>query len=141
MKPNKQEHSDVDDLFQMLLEQLLDQRNALYRLARQMNWEMAEIRLGGLYAEVGRHGLPNRLMVGLHYLKHAFNERDETVVARWVENPYWQYFFGERYFRHEMPIDPNHCCQNLRLCNSNLTFKTSMQGKARINKQYFVTVT
>ena len=30
----------------------------------------------------GRPGIPIRLMVGLHYLKHAFNESDETVVAR-----------------------------------------------------------
>ena len=34
-------------------------------------------------------GIPIRLMVGLHYLKHTFNESDETVVDRWVENPYW----------------------------------------------------
>ena len=46
-------------------------------------------------------------MVGLHYLKHTFNESDESVVARWVENPYWQYFCGEEYFRHTLPIDPS----------------------------------
>jgi len=28
-------------------------------------------------------------MVGLHYLKHAFDESDESVVARWIENPHW----------------------------------------------------
>jgi IS5 family transposase len=46
-------------------------------------------------------------MVGLHYLKHTFNESDESVVARWVENPCWQYFCGEEYFRHAVPIDPS----------------------------------
>ncbi len=46
-------------------------------------------------------------MVGLHYLKHAFNESDESVVARWVENPYWQYCCGEEFFRHKLPIDPS----------------------------------
>lgn len=107
MKPKKQERSAVDDLFRMRLEQLLDQRNALYRLAGKIDWGMAEAHFGGLYAEVGRPALPIRLMVGLHYLKHAFNESDETVVTRWVENPYWQYFCGEEYFRHEMPIDPS----------------------------------
>ncbi len=30
-------------------------------------------------------------MVGLLYLKHAYDESDESVVARWVENPYWQH--------------------------------------------------
>jgi len=33
MKPKKQEHSGCDDLFRMRLEQILDQRHALYRLA------------------------------------------------------------------------------------------------------------
>ena len=27
-------------------------------------------------------------MVGLLYPKHAYDESDESVVARWVENPY-----------------------------------------------------
>ena len=107
MKPKKQERSRSDDLFRMRLEQMLDQRHALYRLAGKIDWTAVEERFGGLYAEEGRPGIPIRLMVGLHYLKHAFNESDETVVERWVENPYWQYFCGEEYFRHEMPIDPS----------------------------------
>lgn len=107
MKPKKQERAVTDDLFRMRLEQMLDQRHALYRLAGAIDWAAAEERFGGLYAEEGRPGIPIRLMVGLHYLKHAFNESDETVVDRWVENPYWQYFCGEEYFRHAMPIDPS----------------------------------
>lgn len=107
MKPKKQERSGCDDLFRMRLEQMLDQRHALYRLAGTIDWTAVEARFGGLYAEEGRPGIPIRLMVGLHYLKHAFNESDESVVARWVENPYWQHFCGEEYFRHEMPINPS----------------------------------
>ena len=107
MKPKKQESSACEDLFRMRLEQMLDQRHALYRLAGKLDWEAAEVRFGGLYAEEGRPGIPIRLMVGLHYLKHAFDESDESVVARWVENPYWQYFCGEEYFRHTVPIDPS----------------------------------
>ena len=41
-----------------------------------------------------------------HYLKHAFDESDESVVARWVENPYWQYFCGFEYMQHDCPIHP-----------------------------------
>jgi IS5 family transposase len=67
----------------------------LYRLAGKIDWDLAEARFGGLYAEEGRPGIPIRLMVGLHYLKHTFNESDESVVARWVENSCWQYFCGE----------------------------------------------
>ena len=79
----------------MRLEQILDQRHALYRLAGKIDWAAVEERFGTLYSEEGRPGIPIRLMVGLHYLKHAFNESDETVVDRWVENPYWQHFCGE----------------------------------------------
>ena len=107
MKPKKQEKSRCDDLFRMRLEQMLDQRHGLYRLSGKIDWSMVEERFGGLYGEEGRPGIPIRLMVGLHYLKHTFNESDETVVARWVENPYWQYFCGEEYFRHTLPIDPS----------------------------------
>jgi len=54
----------------------------------------------------GRPGLPIRLVVGLHYLKYAYNESDESVVERFLENPYWQYFCGFEYFQHEFPF----CC-------------------------------
>jgi IS5 family transposase len=37
MKPKKQERSASDDLFRMRLEQMLDQRNALYRLAGKID--------------------------------------------------------------------------------------------------------
>ena len=107
MKPKEQQRSACEDLFRIRLEQMLDQRHALYRLTGKIDWSVAEARFGGLYAEEGRPGIPIRLMVGLHYLKHAFNESDESVVARWVENPYWQYFCGEEYFRHTLPIDPS----------------------------------
>jgi IS5 family transposase len=46
-------------------------------------------------------------MAGLHYLKQAFGLSDEMVVKSWVENPYWQYFCGEEYFQHRLPIDPS----------------------------------
>jgi len=45
--------------------------------------------------------------VGLHYLKYAYNESDESVVERLLENPYWQYFCGFEYFEHEVPLDPS----------------------------------
>jgi transposase, IS5 family len=48
-----------------------------------------------------------RLVVGLHYLKHAYNESDESVVARLLENPYWQYFCGFKQFQYELPLDPS----------------------------------
>jgi IS5 family transposase len=73
-----------------------------------MDWSIFEQEFGPLYVEnFGRPGLPIRLVVGLHYLKYAYNESDESVVERLLENPYWQYFFGFEYFEHEVPLDPS----------------------------------
>ncbi|PLX73680.1 MAG: hypothetical protein C0614_12705 [Desulfuromonas sp.] len=47
-------------------------------------------RFGRLFADNKRPSLPTRLMVGLHYLKHAFSESEKPVVVRLLENPYWQ---------------------------------------------------
>ena len=46
-------------------------------------------------------------MVGSMLLKQMYNLGDETFVARWIENPYWQYFCGETYFQYEEPYDPS----------------------------------
>lgn len=89
------------------LRELLDKQHPLYQLAAAINWQVFEDALGKFYAdEVGRPGLPIRLLVGLHYLKHLYDLSDEVVVASWVENPYWQYFCGEQVFQHRLPCDP-----------------------------------
>ena len=41
--------------------------------------------------------MPTRLMAGLAILKHTFDLSDEELCARWVENPYFQYFCGEEF--------------------------------------------
>ena len=106
MKPLEPIQSATEDMFRERLENLLDLRHPLIRLSLQIEWSVFNQSFGELYdAEIGRPGLPIRLLVGLHYLKHAFDMSDEEVVLRWVENPYWQYFCGEEYFQHRLPID------------------------------------
>jgi IS5 family transposase len=107
MKPRKSGSIPQADMFRLSLDQMLNQRHALYKLAGQIDWNAAEIKFGELYAEEGRPGIPIRLMVGLHFLKHTYNLSDEEVVAQWAENPYWQHFCGETYFQHHLPIDPS----------------------------------
>jgi transposase, IS5 family len=86
---------------------LVSHEHPLYRLAEAIDWSRFEADLGALYAEeVGRPGLPTRLLVGLHYLKYLFDESDESVVEKYVENPYWQFFCGRTYFEHELPCHP-----------------------------------
>ncbi len=108
MKPRETQRSGVEDLFRERLENLIDLRHRLAKLAEAIDWAVFEDGFGDLYdADQGRPGVPIRLMVGLHYLKHAFDRSDEEVVLEWLENPYWQYFCGEEYFQHQLPIDPS----------------------------------
>ncbi len=41
---------------------------------------------------------PSALMVGLLILKQIYNLGDETVMAEWVSDPYYQHFCGEAVF-------------------------------------------
>ncbi len=45
-------------------------------------------------------------MVGLLLLKQLESLSDEAVVARWVQNPYHQYFCGMTQFQWALPCDP-----------------------------------
>src|SRR5436853_2919966 len=108
MKPaESSQGQEQGDLYQLRLSWLLDHSHPLYELAEAIDWEFFEREFGALYVErKGRPGLPMRLLVGLHYLKHLYDVSDERVVAGFVENPYWQYFCGEEFFVHELPCDP-----------------------------------
>ena len=106
MRP-KNTHENPD-LFRLRLDQFIDMRHELIILADKIDWPAFERKFGSYYVDKkGRPGAPIRLMVGLHYLKSAFNESDESVVYRFFENPYWQYFCGYEYFQTSFPIDPS----------------------------------
>ncbi len=99
--------SNQFELFQAHFKQILNLDHELCRLADTIDWPGLDAHFADCYsAEMGRPGNAIRLMVGLHYLKHAFDESDESVIARWVENPYWQYFCGFEYLQHTCPIHP-----------------------------------
>ena len=96
------------ELFGAHLSELLNREHPLYVLAERIDWSRFDSAIDACYADdLGRPGVNTRLMVGLLYLKHAFDESDESVMARWVENPYWQFFCGLCYMQHELPIDPS----------------------------------
>jgi len=85
----------------------LDPRQPLKQLADRIPWSEFEQAFGKYYSEQGRPAKPVRLMVGLLLLKQMFNQGDETVVAAWVQNPYWQYFCGMGEFQWQVPCDPS----------------------------------
>ena len=101
------------DFFRARLDQMIDLRHPLAVLGRRMPWEQIEQQLsallvrknrsgvtrevvglfgpsvqiaGGGVSNAGRPRLPIRLMVALLYLKHAYNESDESLVERWSQD-------------------------------------------------------
>ncbi|BFG80002.1 IS5-like element IS1478 family transposase [Paraburkholderia terrae] len=121
------------DFFRSRLDTMIDLRHPLAVLAARMPWASIEASLAPLFERRAREGrgsepmdlfgvapklagagvsaagrprLPIRLMVGLLYLKHAYNESDDSVCERWAENVYFQYFCGEEYFQPCLPCDP-----------------------------------
>jgi len=106
MKPKPQPR-DAFELFQAHFDQLLKPSHELVLLANRIDWSGLEAEFVDTYCpDFGAPAKAIRLMVGLHYLKYTFDESDESVVARWVENPYWQYFCGYTHMQHECPIHP-----------------------------------
>ncbi|QGJ68434.1 Transposase domain [Planctomycetales bacterium 10988] len=107
MKPPLNPESNQQDLFRASFEQILNPEHPLVRLAERIDWRRFEAAFEGCYAaDFGAPAKATRLMVGLHYLKHAFGESDESLLDRWVENPYWQCFCGFTTMQHVPPIHP-----------------------------------
>src|SRR5690606_7287450 len=101
----------ADDLFRSRLENQIDLRHPLAKLAGRMPWTDLEDALAPTLPpdpeRGGRPALPVRLMAGLLYLKHAYDLSDEAVCERWLENPYWQFFTGEVVFQTALPCNPS----------------------------------
>ena len=116
------------DFFRNRLDTMIDLRHPLAVLATRMPWESIEaslvplferkprpgsviseadlfgqtVQLAGTVNAAGRPRLPIRLMVSLLYLKHAYNESDESLVE---PNVQWQFFSGMTYYEPRLPCD------------------------------------
>jgi IS5 family transposase len=99
---------EQDDLLRPRLIDLIDPRHELVKLAALIDWAVFDREWAGFFpSSKGRPATEPRLVAGLLYLQHAHRLSDEAVVARWVENPYYQHFTGEAFFQHRPPIDPS----------------------------------
>jgi IS5 family transposase len=93
------------DLLRPALEAIID------RATRWCGWRARSI--GGFSTsgspecarpERGSRGRPGWWR-GLLILKHTHDLSNEVLCARWVENPYYQFFCGELSFCHRLPFD------------------------------------
>ena len=99
---------EQDDLLRPRLVDMIDPRHELVKLAALIDWGVFEREWSGFFPSgKGRPATEPRLVAGLLYLQHAYRLSDEAVVARWVENPYYQHLTGETFFQQRMPIDPS----------------------------------
>jgi len=99
--------SGQEDMFRSQLRSIIDLRHELVKLSHLVDWESLRADLSHYYcADTGRPGEPVRLMAGLLLLKDAKGLSDEEVCAVWRENPYFQYFCGEEFFQHRLPVEP-----------------------------------
>ncbi|HLW93268.1 MAG TPA: IS5 family transposase [Roseiarcus sp.] len=106
MRPKERRDSGQNDLFKARLDQIVDLGHPLAKLAASIDWGFLERTLGAVYTDApGQPPLPTRLMAGLAILKHMHDLSDEALCARWLENPYYQLFCGEEFFRHQTPFD------------------------------------
>jgi IS5 family transposase len=105
MQP-KSSPPEQPELFRSALVNLVDPKHPLVRLAGLIDWERFRTAFGPLSRDgVGRPGLPTRLMVGLHLIKHMDGLSDEAVCARFLDSPYVQLFCGETHVQHALPLD------------------------------------
>ena len=101
------EPSGQDDLFRPRLAALIDMSHPLVKLSGLVDWSGLAGELAAHYcADGGRPGGSIRLMAGLLLLKDMKGISDEEVCETWRENPYFQYFCGEEYFQHKLPVEP-----------------------------------
>jgi IS5 family transposase len=99
---------EQDDLLRPRLVDMIDPRHELVKVSALIDWGVFDREWVGFFpSSKGRPATPTRLVAGLLYLQHAYRLSDEAVVARWIENPYYQHFTGETFFQHRPPIDPS----------------------------------
>ena len=102
----KQDNTPQLSIFDTALERFINLEHELCVLSKKIDWNSIEKDFSVYYSKIGRPSVPIRRMIGLLLLKYIYNLSDESIVERWIENPYWQYFSGEKVFQTQKPFDP-----------------------------------
>ena len=96
------------DMLQTRLDDFLDMSHPIVVLANQIDWEAHERDFAEHFpSHTGRPATRARLAVGLLHLQHTFKLSDRSVLVQWVQNPYFQFFCGEEFMQHALPVDPS----------------------------------
>ncbi len=139
----KQDKTPQLSIFDTPLERFINLDHELCILSKKINWDSIEDGFSIYYSKIGRPSVPIRRMIALLLLKHIYNLSDESIVDRWMENPYWQYFSGELVFQTNKPFDPTefiHFRNRIGKEGAELLLKLSIQlfGKEAQEKEVLI---
>ncbi len=102
----KQDNTPQLSIFDTPLEKFINLKHELRVLSKYIDWDKIEGDFSVYYSDFGRPSVPIRSVIGLLLLKYIYNLSDEAIIDRWIKNPYWQYFSGEKVFQTKKPFDP-----------------------------------
>ena len=103
MRPKQRDEKGSGDLFRARLDQIIDMKHELVRLADEIDWGRIDDQVAERFSAAGRPGTETRFMIGILLLKQIYGLSDEGVWERWVHDPYFQKFTGETFFQHSIP--------------------------------------
>ena len=84
------EKSTARRLFGTPILDFIDSKHPLCILSQKLDWKSLESHFDRLYSPGrGQPPLSIRLVLGLHILKYLDNLSDETLVFKFIENPYY----------------------------------------------------
>ncbi|MFZ5967622.1 MAG: IS5 family transposase [Bacillota bacterium] len=96
-------------IFDMTLEDSfkLDPNNRWIKKSKLVPWEKAEEKYAHLFRKNGRPAKDIRIALGALIIQQTLELSDEETVQMIEENPYLQYFIGQKGFSSERPFDPS----------------------------------
>ncbi len=79
MRPDKREWTGAQGMSRARLDQIINLKHELIRLAGTIDWTWLDQELAGCFSDEGRPGLTIRFIVGLLLLKHIHGLSDGEV--------------------------------------------------------------
>jgi hypothetical protein len=85
----------------------LDPDNRWIKLSKLIPWEAIEKKYAQQFSHTGQPAKPLRMALGALIIKERCGFSDEETVEQIKENPYLQYFIGQKEYQREAPFDPS----------------------------------
>jgi DNA-binding MarR family transcriptional regulator len=95
----------ADQPLRIRLDQIINKKHPLVRLAATIDWRWIETELGPCPGKENAVEATARFVVGLLLLQSLFGLTEDEVRKRWVCDPYFQYFTGDGFFAHAFPAE------------------------------------